>query len=198
MMQQVSQMITGTLDDLGIGKKYRSHYVIMYWKKIVGSEIADHSCAVDITKGIMTVHASNSVWMHHLFLLKRDIIHKINTFLGEELINDIRFRIGAIKNIEAKEETGIAPLAIRLRGIRLTKEEVEQVRQLTADISNPLLKKKLVNILYKNKAYCKLKKKKKDGSCAANAAFIVRLANFFARPVILNKKVIYHHLLFRI
>lgn len=158
-MERVSHIMNGTLDGLGLRKKYRYQYVIMYWKQIVGSEIGNHSYPVNITKGVMTVHASNSVWMHHLFLFKKDIIQKINSAIGENLIYDIHFRAGPIKEIVLEQEHDIAPLSSRLRGIRLTKEEVEEVKNLTSMISCPLLKKKLTNILYKNKAYRKLKTK---------------------------------------
>lgn len=46
----------------------------------------------EIEYGILFLTVKNSVWSHHLSMMKIDIIAKINHFIGEALVKDIRFR----------------------------------------------------------------------------------------------------------
>ena len=157
-MERLNKIVPDTLDSLGLGKKYRDYSVVLYWRSIVGDDIADHSTPVRVGRGILILHASNSTWMHHLFLLKQDIIGKINTYMGDNSIKDIRLQAGRVLK---KQDSLIAAesesLFVRLKVIKLTNDEVTAAKQLTNQIAQPDLRRKILNLLYKNNAYTKLK-----------------------------------------
>ena len=157
-MERLNKIVPNTLDSLGLGKKYRDYSVILYWRSIVGDDIADHSTPVRVERGILILHASNSNWMHHLFLLKQDILGKINTYMGDNNIKDIRLQAGSVaKRQDLLIPTESASLSARLKVIKLTGEEVTAAKQLTGKIAHPDLRRKFLNLLYKNTAYTKLK-----------------------------------------
>ncbi len=157
-MQQMNSIVPQTLNSLGIRKKYQSQCVLLYWKDIVGEEISTHAWPVQVERGVLTVFSSNSVWMNHLFLLKNDIISKINTYMEAAVISDIRFRAGN-RNRQLTDEGKLEqlPLFLRLKTVKLTKEEVIAARNLVTEIQDIRLRKKILSLLYKNKAYTKLK-----------------------------------------
>ena len=64
------------------------------WEDAVGEQIAENTRPAAFKGKILIVYVSSSTWMQQLQFLKKDMITKINTVLGEELIEEIKFRIG--------------------------------------------------------------------------------------------------------
>ena len=64
------------------------------WEDAVGEQIAENTRPAAFKGKILIVYVSSSTWMQQLQFLKKDMITKINNVLGEELIEEIKFRIG--------------------------------------------------------------------------------------------------------
>jgi len=64
------------------------------WEDAVGEPIAENTRPAAFKGKILIVYVSSSAWMQQLQFLKKDMITKINNVLGEELIEEIKFRIG--------------------------------------------------------------------------------------------------------
>jgi len=64
------------------------------WGDIVGGPIAENTRPAAFKGKLLIVYVSSSTWMQQLQFLKKDIIGKINSVLGEDLIEEIKFRIG--------------------------------------------------------------------------------------------------------
>ena len=64
------------------------------WDRAVGSVIAENTHPAGFKGNILLVYANSSAWMHQLQFLKEDIIDKLNTEAGEQLVTDIRFKVG--------------------------------------------------------------------------------------------------------
>ncbi|MBW2180015.1 MAG: DUF721 domain-containing protein [Deltaproteobacteria bacterium] len=64
------------------------------WEDTVGEPIAENTRPAAFKGKILIVYVSRSTWMQQLQFLKKDMITKINNVLGEELIEEIKFRIG--------------------------------------------------------------------------------------------------------
>ena len=54
------------------------------WVDAVGEAIARDAIPAKFYKNCLTVHVSDSVLLHHLHLLKQDVINKLNQALGLE------------------------------------------------------------------------------------------------------------------
>ena len=67
------------------------------WKEAVGEEVAEHTEPKAFRGSLLHVTVDSSVWVHHLSLMKGDILKKINEKLGEETLHEIRFTIGPLK-----------------------------------------------------------------------------------------------------
>ncbi len=78
------------------------------WSEIVGQKVAKYSQPVKYKDGKLTVHVFDSVWKHHLELNKHELISRINALNNRQIIKDIYFRVGELKN---EEEAIINPIA---------------------------------------------------------------------------------------
>ena len=80
------------VQELGITRKLSEYAVITSWSEIVGSQIAKVTVARRIEKGTLFVAVSSYPWRAELTMRRREMIEKINRFLGKKVVEDIRFR----------------------------------------------------------------------------------------------------------
>ena len=64
------------------------------WEDAVGETIAENTRPAAFKGEILIVYVASSTWMHQLQFLKKDIIEKVNSALGKELVEEIKFKIG--------------------------------------------------------------------------------------------------------
>lgn len=168
-MQKIENILAVTIRNMGIQKKYNAQSVIVHWKKIVGDDIANHSYPVIVQSGILLIAVNNSVWCHHLSMMKDNIITKINDFIGEKLILDIRFQAGNSKNPPKYENTGNEieyPIKYKLSKIKLNAAELQEIQETAAPVQDNYLKQKIIRIMRKNVALNKLKEEEHWHECS--------------------------------
>ena len=66
------------------------------WEGIVGKTIADNTRPAAFKGKILVVHVSSSPWIHQLQFLKAEMIRNINQGLGDNLVEEIKFKIGSV------------------------------------------------------------------------------------------------------
>ncbi len=66
------------------------------WKDLAGEQTAQYSQPRSLKNKILMVVVHDSVWKHHLELLKGAILHKINSGKPQPLVTDIVFRVGEV------------------------------------------------------------------------------------------------------
>lgn len=67
------------------------------WDQAVGEYIANNARPAAIKGKVLLVHVNSSPWLHQLQFLKTEIISKVNAALGEDLVEEIKFKIGPLK-----------------------------------------------------------------------------------------------------
>jgi predicted nucleic acid-binding Zn ribbon protein len=80
------------LRNLEIEPQVKQHLAAANWPKIIGEAVAKVSAVERVEKGVLFVKVESSAWRNELTFMRREVIKKINDFLGEELIRDIRFK----------------------------------------------------------------------------------------------------------
>ncbi len=68
------------------------------WKEIVGKRISEESIPISVSRGILKVRVSSSVWMNELQMMKPGLMERIEKRFGRGKIKDIRFCLGRIQN----------------------------------------------------------------------------------------------------
>jgi predicted nucleic acid-binding Zn ribbon protein len=66
------------------------------WDEVVGIAIAENAQPAAFKGKLLLVNVISSTWIHQLQFLKKDIIEKLNLALGQNLIEDIKFKIGPL------------------------------------------------------------------------------------------------------
>jgi predicted nucleic acid-binding Zn ribbon protein len=76
---------------LGIKKKLQEYDAVVFWEMVVGKQISKMTTARRITQGVLFVHVKTSTWRNELTLRKKEIIDKLNTAIGFDVVKDIKF-----------------------------------------------------------------------------------------------------------
>jgi len=66
------------------------------WGKINSTKVAQNSAPDKLIGGVLYVNAKNSAWAQQINLLKSEIMMKLNAFIGEQAVKDIRLRTGSV------------------------------------------------------------------------------------------------------
>lgn len=122
---------------------YKLYQAKLSWSEIVGVQIAKYSYIQQFDGQTVIVAVLNSVWMNQLFMHKKQLIEKINTFIHESYIRDIRLvRSGrkpaavVYEKLDGEEERAFP--AENLNNIILPKELVDKIYQETAHLPSRL------------------------------------------------------------
>jgi len=67
------------------------------WDETMGAAIAENARPAAFKDQLLIVHVISSPWMQQLQFLKKDIIQKLNSALGKNLVREIKFKIGPSK-----------------------------------------------------------------------------------------------------
>ncbi|MEW6671433.1 MAG: DUF721 domain-containing protein [Thermodesulfobacteriota bacterium] len=67
------------------------------WNGVVGSTVAENARPAVFKGNLLLVHVSSSPWLQQLQFLKGDIIFRLNQALKQELIKEIKFKIGPLE-----------------------------------------------------------------------------------------------------
>jgi len=94
--QPIHSILEKTLKSLEIDVPLKTYSIFGAWREIVGESLALHTQPRSIRNQILFIEVSHSTWMQQLQFLKPTLLEKINTFLGEPHIQDIRFKLGKI------------------------------------------------------------------------------------------------------
>lgn len=166
----MENLIPMTLRNMGLQKKYNAQSVIVHWKKIVGDDIATHTYPVIIQSGILVLGVNNSVWCHHLSMMKESIMDKINSFIGEKLVLDIRFKAGSLKNYQNQEnlETDLQPTKkYKVSAMKLDDSDIKIIQQTVEPVQDKYLRQKILRIMRKDFVLKKIQKQNNWHQCAS-------------------------------
>jgi len=142
--QPLHSILEKTLKALEIDVPLKTYSILGAWNKIVGESVAEHSQPRSIRNRILFIDVSHSTWMQQLQFLKPTLLEKINTFLGESLIQDIRFKLGKISpTIPAPSKT------LLLEDEKLDKATLNRIENILQEIDDDQIRKSLRDVLIK-------------------------------------------------
>ena len=72
---------------------WQTFMLVRNWDKVAGSKIASRSEPAYVQKNTLWIHVRDSVWMQHLHTMKPELIEKVQQFMPDLKINDIRWVI---------------------------------------------------------------------------------------------------------
>jgi hypothetical protein len=192
-MQNMKDIISVAIKNLGLEKQYNAQSIILHWSEIVGDDIAANAYPRFVQQGTLMVGVNNSVWSHHLSMMKESIIDKINGFIGQKLVFDIRFQAGNLSNSQNEEDTAtdtVPNIKYQLSKVKLDICDVQVMQETSSHISDKYLKQKILRIMRKDFALKKLKNSI-TGTSVPVVLFYVHLMKLFVQLVYLIKNTNY-------
>ncbi len=93
--EPIANVLSGLLNKFRMELGFESANISGIWKNIVGEAVCKNARPAGFKGQILLVYVSSSVWIQELQYYKKDIISRINSELGKELVSDIKFKIGA-------------------------------------------------------------------------------------------------------
>jgi len=154
--QPIHSILEKTLKALEIDVPLKTYSIWGAWKEIVGESVAFQTQPRSIRNRILFVDVSHPTWIQQLQFLKSTLLEKVNAFLGEPLIQDIRFRLGKIppptpphsKSNSWREEV-------------LDEETLNRIEELLQKIEDSETKRTLREVLVKGAKLEQYRKKSK-------------------------------------
>ncbi len=137
--QPIQSILEQTLKGLELDLPLKTSSLWRSWKEIVGDPICLHTKPHAIRNRILFITVSHSTWMQQLQFLKSSLLNKIHRFLGEPLIEDIRFKVGRIHQVETPSpKKGDEPL---------DRKTIERIEKLLENITDEEVKEGFRNLL---------------------------------------------------
>ena len=140
----IRSILENALRGLEIDGHLKTYSIWGAWKEIVGESVALHAQPHAIRNRILFVHVSHPTWVQQLQFLKSALIDKINTFLGEPLVRDIRFHLGKIES-----KTSPHQRKEMWQSQTLEEETSKRIENLLQNIPREDLRKSLRTLLVK-------------------------------------------------
>jgi len=94
--QPIRSILEKALKGLEIDLPTKTYSIWRAWEEIVGEAVAGQTQPRVIRNKILFIDVSHSTWIQQLQFLKPTLLEKINAFLGETQIQDIRFKLGKV------------------------------------------------------------------------------------------------------
>ena len=154
--KSIRSILEKTLEALEIDVPLKSYSILAAWKEIVGESVALQTQPRAIRNRILFIDVSHPTWIQQLQFLKPTLLEKINVFLGEPLIQDIRFKLGKIS-------PPIPPpsRAQAWGGEKIDKKTLNQIEQLVEKIDDEEVRKELREVLIRGAKLERFRKKSK-------------------------------------
>jgi predicted nucleic acid-binding Zn ribbon protein len=94
----LGNIISDVLQQCQGGDGFNARAVWAFWDRIVGESVARNAQPAAFKQRTLLVHVSSSVWLQELHFRKNELIDHLNREAGTIVVDDIRFKIGALKS----------------------------------------------------------------------------------------------------
>lgn len=160
-MERVSGVLTAVVTKLGgqAKEKFWAAWLYVHWASIVGRDIAAQTQVERIQRGMLFIAVANSVWQHHLTLMKPDLLKKIGQQTNG-LVDDIRFISGVLD-----KPVAVATPETFIRLEALTKEEEVKICEQVSDLQDSRVRHALEKLMLKDRKWKNALQKKGAMTC---------------------------------
>jgi hypothetical protein len=154
--QSIRSILEKTLKNMEIDVPLKTYSILGAWNEIVGESVGVQTQPRSIRNRILFIDVSHSTWMQQLQFLKPTLLEKVNSFLGEPLIQDIRFKLGKIS-----QTIPAPPKTPSLKDEKLDKAILNRIENLLQEIDDKEVRKNLHEVLIKGAKLERYRKKLK-------------------------------------
>jgi predicted nucleic acid-binding Zn ribbon protein len=93
--KSAADLMPAVLKKIGLEEKQANLEILRVWNNLIDPLIVQHARPVGLCKGTLFVNVDSSVWMDEIIRYRRrEILHRLQTSFGPDLIKRISFRPG--------------------------------------------------------------------------------------------------------
>lgn len=93
--KQAGSVMPRILSELRIDRRQAESEILKVWHHLIDPNIVAHAQPTGINKGTLFVTVDSSVWLDEIVRYRRrDILQRLQTSFGKDLITRISFRVG--------------------------------------------------------------------------------------------------------
>ena len=89
--------------------QYETAKVFAWWSRSVPPRILEHARPVRLTRGVLIVHVSSSVWANELHYLTDDLLSRLREHAPTAGIEKIRFQVGPLPELPKRQQPAPPP-----------------------------------------------------------------------------------------
>lgn len=89
-IKSLSQILNDVLNKYELNEIVEKNLLIEKFKEVVGEQIAKQVEFKNFEKGILTIEVESSSWKNEIFLLREQIIEKINNAFGKQIVKELK------------------------------------------------------------------------------------------------------------
>jgi predicted nucleic acid-binding Zn ribbon protein len=142
-LDRLSYTLGSMLKARGLGSRLSEYRVFGQWEKAVGPAIALHAQPQAVRGKKLTLVVDSPAWMQQLSLLKPEILKKVNSTLGKDMIRDITLRLGEVESrARPAEEPSVSPV--------LNQDERAKIEDYVRVINDPDIRKAIGRVIEKD------------------------------------------------
>lgn len=93
-MEHIGHALSSFLKGTRLDRRLHEQQVVLAWPRLVGPEVAAHSTATQLRRGMLWVTVSGSTWVQHIQFLKPKIQSALRQEFPEIPVRDIRCVVG--------------------------------------------------------------------------------------------------------
>lgn len=97
-------LLDAAVEELGINEKLVECRARMAWEEAVGPALAQYTRPLRLSKGFLEVAVPSAVWRTQLNFMQRDITTRINTLLGEKVVEGLKL-LNQSERVETKRRS---------------------------------------------------------------------------------------------
>ncbi len=116
------------------------------WKEIVGEFLCKNSSPAYIKDEILYIYTFSSTWLHHLSLMKEQMLEEVQKVVGLKVKN-IRFLLTKREQANKIFESKGKEILYDISNIILSKEKQEVVKKISQDINDISIKEKFSRLV---------------------------------------------------
>ena len=104
-MEHIGDALRDFLKGTHLERRIDEYQLILAWNRLVGPELAAHSSALRLRRGILWVSVSGSVWMQHIQFLKPRILEALRREFPKIRVVDLRCLMRGIQEHRGNHDT---------------------------------------------------------------------------------------------
>jgi len=93
----MADVLAGVVSRLGVERNLDDYRLWVAWDEVVGPAVARNAQPSKLDARRLVVAVKNATWMQELSLLRHDLCHKLNGWMGRDVVSEIFLVVGRVE-----------------------------------------------------------------------------------------------------